>query len=59
VNVPTRFLLQWDDRLIARDAVPAMFDAFATRRKTLHANPGGHHDVPESEMDSAVRFLAG
>ncbi|MDX8030323.1 alpha/beta hydrolase [Lentzea sp. BCCO 10_0856] len=58
VTVPLRFLLQWDDQLIARDAGLALFDAFGTRQKTLHANPGGHHDVPEFEMDSAVRFLA-
>ncbi|MGW6928509.1 alpha/beta hydrolase [Lentzea sp. NPDC054927] len=59
VTVPLRFLLQWDDQLIARDAALALFDAFGARQKTLHANPGGHHDVPEFEMDSAVRFLAG
>jgi dienelactone hydrolase len=59
VTVPVRFLLQWDDQLIARDAGLAMFDAFGTRHKTLHANPGGHGEVPESEVDSAVRFLAG
>lgn len=59
VTVPVRFLLQWDDQLIARDAGLALFDAFATRHKTLHANTGGHGDVPEAEVDSAVRFLAG
>lgn len=58
VSVPLRFLLQWDDQLIARDAGLALFDAFGTRQKTLHANPGGHHEVPDSELDSAVRFLA-
>jgi dienelactone hydrolase len=58
VTVPLLFLLQWDDRLIPRDAGLAMFDAFASPHKTLHANPGGHHEVPESEVDSAVRFLA-
>ena len=59
VTVPLRFLLQWDDQLVARVAGLALFDAFGSRRKTLHANPGGHGEVPESEVDSAVRFLAG
>jgi alpha-beta hydrolase superfamily lysophospholipase len=59
VTVPLRFLLQWDDLLVARDAGLALFDAFGSPRKTLHANPGGHGEMPESEMDSAVRFLAG
>ncbi|MCP2244575.1 alpha/beta hydrolase [Lentzea aerocolonigenes] len=58
VTVPMRFLLQWDDQLIAREAGLAMFDAFASREKTLHASPGGHGDVPEGEIGSAVAFLA-
>ncbi|MFD4668420.1 alpha/beta hydrolase [Lentzea sp. NPDC058450] len=59
ITVPVRFLLQWDDQLIARPAGLALFDALATPRKTLHANPGGHGDVPRHELDDAVRFLAG
>ncbi|MET9226088.1 hypothetical protein [Lentzea sp. NPDC003310] len=59
IAAPVRFLLQWDDRLVARDAGLALFDAFASARKSLHANPGGHGDVPEHEIDSAVAFLGG
>ncbi|GLY50015.1 alpha/beta hydrolase [Lentzea sp. NBRC 102530] len=58
ITVPVRFLLQWDDRLIARPAGLALFDALATPRKTLHANPGGHGDVPGHELADAVRWLA-
>jgi dienelactone hydrolase len=58
VTVPMRFLLQWDDQLIPREAGLAMFDAFAACEKTLHANPGGHGDVPAAEIGSAVTFLA-
>lgn len=57
VTVPLRFLLQWDDRLVAREAGLAMFDAFVSREKTLHPNPGGHGDVPGFEVDGAVGFL--
>jgi hypothetical protein len=59
ITAPVRFLLQWDDQLIARDAGLAMFDAFTTRQKSLHANPGGHGDVPAHEWAAAVAFLAG
>ncbi|RDI31905.1 alpha/beta hydrolase [Lentzea flaviverrucosa] len=59
ITVPVRFLLQCDDRLVARDAGLALFDAFAAPRKSLHANPGGHGDVPEHELAGAVTFLAG
>ncbi|MFC3456344.1 alpha/beta hydrolase [Amycolatopsis speibonae] len=58
VTVPVRFLVQWHDRLLPRESALALFDAFASLEKSLHANPGDHHEVPESEVDSAARFLA-
>jgi hypothetical protein len=35
-----------------------LFDAFASKEKTLHANAGTHKDLPRFEADSAVRFFA-
>jgi hypothetical protein len=35
----------------------ALFDAFASREKTLHANPGRHAGVPAFELDSSQRFF--
>jgi hypothetical protein len=35
----------------------ALFDAFASAEKTLHANPGKHGEVPAFELDSTLRFL--
>jgi dienelactone hydrolase len=58
VTVPVQFLLQWDDELIPRDSGLALFDAFASADKTLHANPGGHTAVPAFELDAAARFFA-
>jgi alpha-beta hydrolase superfamily lysophospholipase len=58
VTVPVEFLLQWDDEVVPRDWGLALFDAFASREKTLHANPGPHMGVPAFEMESAERFLA-
>jgi pimeloyl-ACP methyl ester carboxylesterase len=58
VTIPVQFLLQWDDALVARESCLALFDAFASTEKTLHANPGPHGGVPAFEMDGAARFLA-
>ncbi|MGV1035893.1 MAG: alpha/beta hydrolase [Candidatus Nanopelagicales bacterium] len=57
VSVPVRFILQWDDEVAERQSCLALFDAFGSKEKTLHANPGGHRDVPAFERDSATRFL--
>jgi hypothetical protein len=35
----------------------ALFDAFASTDKTLHANPGTHADLPRFETDSSLRFF--
>jgi fermentation-respiration switch protein FrsA (DUF1100 family) len=58
ITIPVEFLLQWDDEQIPRDRGLALFDAFASREKTLHANAGGHADVPRFELDSSQRFFA-
>jgi hypothetical protein len=57
VTVPVEFLLQWDDELVARESGLALFGAFASREKTLHANPGRHAGVPAFELESSERFF--
>lgn len=57
VTVPVEFLLQWDDEMVPRDSGLALFDAFASHEKTLHANSGRHIAVPRFEVDSAERFF--
>ncbi|MFE4975270.1 alpha/beta hydrolase [Kitasatospora sp. NPDC056651] len=57
VGVPVEFLVQWDDRLVPREGALALFGALGSRQKTLHANPGGHLEVPDAELDSSERFL--
>ena len=56
VTIPVEFL-QWDDELIPRESGLALFDAFVSREKSLHANPGRHGDVPMFEVESSLRFL--
>ena len=58
VTVPVEFLLQWDDELVGRESGLELFDAFGSSEKTLHANSGGHLDVPRFELDSSARFFA-
>jgi pimeloyl-ACP methyl ester carboxylesterase len=58
VTVPVEFLLQWDDELVPRDSGLALFGVFASREKTLHANPGRHVGVPAFELESSERFFA-
>ncbi|MFA1543285.1 alpha/beta hydrolase [Actinomadura monticuli] len=58
ITVPVEFAMQWDDEHIPREAGLALFDAFASKEKTLHANAGGHKELPRFEADSAVRFFA-
>lgn len=57
ITIPVEFLLQWDDELVPREFGLALFDAFASREKTLHANPGRHVAVPMFELDSSLHFF--
>ncbi|MFD7497139.1 alpha/beta hydrolase family protein [Streptomyces sp. NPDC059832] len=58
ITIPIEFAMQWDNERIPREAGLALFDAFASKEKTLHANAGKHFDFPRFEADSAVRFFA-
>jgi dienelactone hydrolase len=58
ITVPVQYLVQWDDERVPRAQSLALFDAFGSAEKTLHANPGQHADLPRFEVDSALRFFA-
>ncbi|GGW52027.1 hypothetical protein GCM10010503_31220 [Streptomyces lucensis JCM 4490] len=58
ITVPVEFMLQWDDEHIPRESGLALFDAFASKEKTLRANAGRHKELPRFEVGSAVRFFA-
>ncbi|MDX3235211.1 alpha/beta hydrolase [Streptomyces sp. ME03-5709C] len=59
ITVPVRYLLQWDDELVPRASALSLFDAFASRDKALHANPGRHTELPSDVVRSEHRFFAG
>ncbi|MGW7528935.1 alpha/beta hydrolase [Streptomyces sp. NPDC054783] len=58
ITIPIEYDMQWDDEHIPREAGLALFDAFASQEKTLHANAGRHKELPRFEAASAVRFFA-
>ncbi|WP_441248600.1 alpha/beta hydrolase [Kitasatospora sp. McL0602] len=58
ITVPIEFDLQWDDEHISREEGLALFDAFASKEKSLHVNSGKHKELPRFEAESAVRFFA-
>jgi len=58
ITIPVIFLLPWGDEEIDRRSGLDLYDAFASKEKTLHANPGGHHEVPLFETEDTARFYA-
>ena len=58
ISCPVLFLLQWDDELMRRSDVLALFGEIGSTDKRLHAHPGGHVAVPAEELDWSARFLA-
>ena len=56
ITVPVQFLLPWDDEHVDRQSALGLFDAFASKDKTLHANPGDHRTIRWSGLDDG--FLA-
>ena len=57
VTIPLKYVMQWDDELVPRPAALELFDAFGSRRKTLHANTGRHAEVPQFERASWESFF--
>jgi pimeloyl-ACP methyl ester carboxylesterase len=52
VTIPIEFLLPWEDEEIDRESGLALFDAFGSADKTLHAFPGSHFRVPVEAIDT-------
>ncbi|MFJ9343291.1 alpha/beta hydrolase [Streptomyces sp. NPDC101733] len=57
ITVPIEFSMHWDSERVPRGTSLALFDAFGSKEKTLHAVAGEHVD-PRLEADSATRFFA-
>ncbi|MFF0010892.1 alpha/beta hydrolase [Streptomyces sp. NPDC005374] len=57
ITIPIEFAMQWHDEHIPRESALTLFDAFASKEKTLHANAGTHKQLPRFEATSAVHFF--
>ena len=58
ITVPVEYRIPWDDEEFDRTSEVALFDAFASKEKTLQAYSGRHYPVPEHERDGSARFFA-
>ena len=58
ITCPLFFIEQREDELFPRSEYSALFDAFASQDKRLHANPGLHPNVPLEELRFSVEFLS-
>jgi len=56
IQCPLLFVWQLDDRMTP-ESVYALIQAFGTKDKRLHANPGGHTQMPLDEFKTVERFL--
>ncbi|MFN0091618.1 MAG: alpha/beta hydrolase [Acidimicrobiales bacterium] len=57
ITCPLLFLVQLEDELFSRSECLALFDAFASTDKRLHANPGLHPAVPVGELHASLEHL--
>lgn len=57
IECPLLFLMQLEDELFNRQGCLDVFDAFASKDKRLHANPGLHPEVPVEEIDFTFEFM--
>lgn len=57
ITVPLQFILPLHDQELPRDPGLALFEAFGSPDKTLHATPGNHFKVPWSETEDSTHFF--
>lgn len=57
ITAALTFVVQWNDELVDRPASLALYEAFGSAEKSLHANPGGHIAVPPFERTTWEAFF--
>lgn len=57
ITIPLRFSFQWDDPIRSREYGIALFNAFGSSDKSMHINPGGHTEIPATEIESWDTFF--
>jgi len=58
ITIPLEFVFQWEDAVAPRETGIALFNAFGSKEKTMHINPGGHVEIPNFEGASWQSFFA-
>ena len=57
ITIALEFVFQWEDAVAPREAGIALFNAFSSKEKTMHINPGPHVEIPNFEGASWERFF--
>jgi dienelactone hydrolase len=57
IKVPLIFVFQRNDTLMTLQNGLDLYDAFGSKEKTLHMNPGGHTGIPVSEQETWKPFF--
>jgi len=57
ITCPVLYLQNLEDSFGPRETGLALFDAFASTDKRIHAHPGDHGNIPADEFDDCGRFL--
>lgn len=58
ITIPLEYRIPRNDWEFDHTSAIALFDAFASKEKSLHAYSGRHHRVPDHERDNSARFFA-
>jgi hypothetical protein len=57
IKVPLIFVFQRSDTLMTLQNGIDLYDAFASKEKAMHINPGGHTGIPVSEQETWKPFF--
>jgi dienelactone hydrolase len=57
ITIPLEFVFQWEDAIASRERGIALFNAFGSKEKTMHINPGAHVEIPNFEGASWQAFF--
>lgn len=57
ITIPLLFVFQRSDELVGVEAGLALYDAFGSKEKSMHINPGGHVGIPDHERADFERFF--
>lgn len=56
ISIPLEFVFQWDDEVATREGGVGLYEAFASKDKSMHINPGPHMGIPPQEAASWEAF---